>query len=326
MYGISTQRISCIAVAVLFNLMVPPTWAAEADDPDRLCAFGRCRPSTPEVGQQPPAPAPSPAPAAPLQPSARPAAASVPSISAYKDNFFDLGLKSWGENRPAGWMFRMGVKSPLWVSPVSGNGLYFTYRMTGYWDIQAESAPFRDINHNPALLWLHLAPSASAENAFYRGFEAGLEHISNGQDNTSTGPGDTGNMRSRSIDYAGFFEPRFQWQWLGREWRYQPRLWLPVGTSENPGIRGEWGLLWNSLNVADHVEVSVKGNPFNKGQAAIKLFLDPDEWAGNGRSTVRPSITVFNGYGDGLLEYDKRRTWVRVGVSFSAFADRLGSK
>ena len=35
----------------------------------------------------------------------------------------------------------------------------------------------------------------------------------------------------------------------------------------------------------------------------------------------RASLTVFNGYGDGLLEYDKRRTWLRLGVSFSGYAD-----
>ncbi len=306
------HALRAMALALLpFKMAVLCAQPVEATA-EQKCVFARCAPTSATSPELTPAPGEQAPPGvSPMTPT--------PPISAYKDNFIDLGLKSWGAQRPADWVFRMGVKSPLWVAPGSGNGLYFTYRMTGFWDIHADSAPFRDINHNPALVWLHQVQGPPDALPLWRGFEAGVEHISNGQDNTSTGPNGTGNMRSRSIDYAVFVEPKFQWAWPGGTWRYQPRLWIPAGTNENPGIRSEWGLLWNTLSWGDLAELSTKGNPFNKGQAAVKLYLDPDEWLGHGRSQVRLSLTAFNGHGDGLLEYDERRTWVRMGLSFSAY-------
>ena len=245
----------------------------------------------------------------------------VPALSAYKDNYFDLLRKSWGPNTPTPWVFKLGLKAPLWVSK-KGNGAFLTYRMTGYWDIKAPSAPFRDINHNPGLVWLQNWEMGQSMVPWLKGYEAGMEHISNGQDNTSTGPNGTGTMRSRAIDYAFFVEPKFSWQGpFWGDWRYQPRIWVPVGTDENPLIRQEWGLLWNTLSMGEHLELSTKGNPFDKGSASAKLYLDVGKLVGKGRSVARASLTVFNGYGDGLLEYDKRRTWLRLGVSFSGYAD-----
>jgi outer membrane phospholipase A len=251
-------------------------------------------------------------------PNVRP---TLPAISAYKDNFFDPITKRWGSDRPVPVMFRFGLKAPIWVTG-KGNGVFVTYRMTGLWDIDSPSAPFRDINHNPALTWVQVTNDIKAIADSWTGFEAGIEHISNGQDNTSTGPNGTGTMRSRSIDAALFFEPKFQWSVpVVGLLRYQPRLWVPVGTDENPGIRHEWGMLWNTLSVGDHAELSTKGNPFSKGQTSLKVFLDVDELRGKGRSVVRLGLTVFNGYGDGLLDYDKRHTWVRLGAAFRAYSE-----
>lgn len=285
---------------------VPPVLNVEA-----MCLLGTyCFGGTPADQASPTAPA-----AAMPEPKSPP----IPAISAYKENYFDLALKNLGGEHPSPWVFKLGIKAPLLVGKDSANGLYFGYRMTGYWDIDADSAPFRDINHNPSLFWLH---DSKDERRLIRGWEIGVEHISNGQDNSSTGPNGTGTNRSRSIGVAAFAEPRLQWPEWGLTW--QPRWWVPRSTSENHDIRGEWGLLWNNLNYRDVVELSTKGNPFNKGQAALKFHYSLSnliQSASQARdmSAIRLSLTVFNGYGDGLLEYQQRRTWLRVGVTFSTY-------
>ena len=193
--------------------------------------------------------------------------------------------------------------------------------MTGYWDIDADSAPFRDINHNPSLFWLkHIDSPAHA----LKGWELGVEHISNGQDNTSTGPMDTGTQRSRSVDAALFFEPKLLL--LKGSLVVQPKLWIPWGTGENPAIRHEWGLLWNTLTYSDVLEISTKGNPFNDGQASIKVHHDLSDliksWTGKEHITgIKASLTLFNGRGDGLLDNTQRKTWVRLGFTFNLYKD-----
>ncbi len=308
----------CLATAITITLS-DPAWC-ESQTPEQappvlnveaMCLLGAyCFGGAPV--EQPSTPAPT---------AATPAQTSTPiqPISAYKENYFDLALKNLGGQHPAPWVFKLGIKAPLLVGQNSANGLYFGYRMTGYWDIDADSAPFRDINHNPSLFWLH---DSKDDQRLIRGWEYGIEHISNGQDNSSTGPNGTGTNRSRSIGVAAFAEPKLQWPELGLTW--QPRWWVARSTGENHAIRSEWGLLWNNLNYRDVVELSTKGNPFRKGQAALKFHyslsnLIQSASQAHDLSAIRLSLTVFNGYGDGLLEYQQRRTWLRVGVTFSTY-------
>jgi outer membrane phospholipase A len=244
----------------------------------------------------------------------------VPALSAYKDSYFDLGMHSWGRNRPSLWMFRFGLKTPLWTSK-NRNGVFLGYRMTAYWDIDTQSAPFRDINHTPSVFWLQRWSSQKAPVSWLSGFEAGVEHISNGVDNASTGPNGTGVQRSRSIDYAFFAEPRLSWSVGGTSVVYQPRLWIPIGTSENPDIRKHWGLLWNTVSMGEMVELSTRGNPFGQGQVGLRLHADPNWLLGTKSLPFKLSLGVFHGRGDGLLQYTSQRTWARLGLSFSPYAN-----
>lgn len=316
--GTPRQASRALSAAVLAITLPGSAWSqaqTAADAPAAINVEAMCLLGAYCFGGAPAEPPSTPVPAA------TPAQANTPvqPISAYKENYFDLALKNLGGQHPAPWVFKLGIKAPLLVGKDSANGLYFGYRMTGYWDIDAESAPFRDINHNPSLFWLH---DSKDEQRLIRGWEYGIEHISNGQDNSSTGPNGTGTNRSRSIGVAAFAEPKLQWAEWGLTW--QPRWWVPRSTGENHAIRNEWGLLWNNLNYRDVVELSTKGNPFHKGQAALKFHyslanLIQGTSQAQDTSAIRLSLTVFNGYGDGLLEYQQRRTWLRVGLSFSTY-------
>ncbi|MDO8934113.1 MAG: phospholipase A [Rhodocyclaceae bacterium] len=233
-------------------------------------------------------------------------------MTAYKENYFDLAAKNFGENSISAWQFKIGLKTPLFIHKQAHSGLYLGYRMSAYWDIQADSAPFRDINHNPSLFWLSNSPKIGGLLA---GYEVGIEHISNGADNTSTGPLGTGTNRSRSVDIAVFAEPKIAL--LGKKLIYHPKIWIPHGTRENPAIRHEWGLLWNTLTYSDVMEISTKGNPFDKGLASVKFHVGLSKDSPG----LKGSLTLFNGFGDGLLEYQQRRTWLRLGLSFSLYSN-----
>jgi outer membrane phospholipase A len=244
----------------------------------------------------------------------------MPTLSAYKDSYFDLGMHSWGRNRPSLWMFRFGVKTPLWTSRMN-NGVFLGYRMTAYWDIDTQSAPFRDINHTPSLFWLQRWRPQKSPLPWLSGYEAGVEHISNGVDNASPGPNGTGTQRSRSVDYAFFAEPRLSWSLGGTSLTYQPRLWVPIGTSENPDIRKHWGLLWNTVTVGDLLEFSTRGNPLGQGQAGVRVHVDPNWLFGTQSLSFKVSLGLFHGRGDGLLQYTSQRTWARLGLTFNPYAN-----
>jgi phospholipase A1 len=231
--------------------------------------------------------------------------------AAYKENYFDLAAKNFGSNSISTWQFKIGLKTPLFtVHKESRTGIYLGYRMSAYWDIQADSAPFRDINHNPSLFWLN---ESTLSSGLLTGYEVGIEHISNGADNTSTGPMGTGTNRSRSVDVAVFAEPKISL--LGKKLIYQPKFWIPYGTHENTAIRHEWGLLWNTLTYSDLLEISTKGNPFDKGLASVKFHLGLSKDSPG----LKASLTLFSGFGDGLLEYQQRKTWLRLGLTFSLY-------
>lgn len=260
----------------------------------------------------------------------------------YKDNFFSLAtLKRDSSNVPY-WHFKLGLKAPLLTYRPSekeqtNRGIYFFYRMTGFWDIKADSGPFRDINHNPGLFWeqkldepMKFLDLADKLSIYMPRYEVGIEHISNGVDNESVGPGNTGVNRSRAIRSAVFFEPELT---LSDNLTLYPRVWIPEGTSENSEIRDYWGYLWTTwsykeiLGLSLNLELSTRGEPWDEGSVDVRLYWGFDKIFGResltSSSEWHPSLFInyFDGRGDGLLDYMERRSWIRVGISFTPYAN-----
>lgn len=238
-------------------------------------------------------------------------------ISAYKDNFLYYGQK--GDEEDVSSMFRLGLKGEL--TPVFGEKtrtVYFYYRMTGYWDTKAESGPFRDINHNPGLFvriseeGQYFRTLANKVNARY--IDAGVEHVSNGLDDSSTGPGGIGQNRSRSVHHAWFIESTFSW--FDEYLIVEPKFWFPKDLEENNAdLEDYWGNVWTTTSIGDCYEISTKGDPFYKGNVELKWHFYRLPW----NSDVSFTFHGFSGYGDGLLDYDVENTWVRFGITFSQY-------
>lgn len=188
------------------------------------------------------------------------------------------------------------------------DGLYFAYTQRMFWDLGADSSPFRNIDYQPELFYL--SPAAALSEKTTLSGQIGLRHESNGRS------GDA----SRSINSV-YVTPMAAFS-LGGDTRLvvAPRLWLYLGDrSDNPDIRryrGNSGLFME-VGEADGLRLSASTR-FNissgKGSVAADISYPLRRILGGG-----PDFYLFGqsfvGYGENLLDYDKPTTRFRMGVA-----------
>ena len=116
---------------------------------------------------------------------------------------------------------------------------------------------------------------------------------------------------------------------LDNRWQVQAKLWkrMSEGANEdnNPGIenyigRGEVKLGWN-VNQAHWLGLTARGslNGHGKGSGRVEWMRTlGDGWMG-GKSNLRLHAQLFHGYGDSLIDYNKKRTVFSVGFSLLDF-------
>lgn len=79
---------------------------------------------------------------------------ALPAFGVYKDTYFTSGipLNEKVDRNTADAMFQISIRHRLTKSILPFNSfLYFTYTQKSFWDIYAESAPFKDLNYNPSI-------------------------------------------------------------------------------------------------------------------------------------------------------------------------------
>ena len=203
------------------------------------------------------------------------------------------------------------AKALLIDTPEKTDSLWFGYSQQSYWQLFTPtlSRPFRSTDHEPEVVYI--APLQSAMPGQWRLRYTGLQvtHHSNGQSLPL----------SRSWNRAALM--------LGAEkgpWQLHARLWkrLPEGgDDDNPGItnyigRGELraeyqaggGNLW---------AVTTRHTLRSEGRGSIRLewfrsLIDKDTGLPGG---LQLHTQLFAGYGDSLLDYNRRRVMLSVGLS-----------
>jgi phospholipase A1 len=112
----------------------------------------------------------------------------------------------------------------------------------------------------------------------------------------------------------------------GDQFRLQARLWKRINedplTDDNPGIsdligRGELAGFWN-VNPNNTLGVTLRHSLRDNANGSVRL-----EWfkkVGDGgapehKSGLRFHTQLFNGYGDSLVDYNRQRTVLSVGLS-----------
>jgi len=190
----------------------------------------------------------------------------------------------------------------------SEDGFYFAYTQRMFWDLSADSSPFRNIDFQPEVFYITPAKALSDKTTVSA--QAGLRHESNGRE------GD----QSRSVN-TFYVAPMAAFS-LGGDTRLTvaPRAWFYVGDlSGNPNIRryrGNTGL-FAEIGEGDGLRLSTSSRfNFGSGKGSIAADLSyPLRRILRGAPDFYLFGQTFIGYGENLLDYNRRTTRLRIGVA-----------
>ncbi|WBY00361.1 phospholipase A [Ramlibacter tataouinensis] len=191
------------------------------------------------------------------------------------------------------------------------DSLWLGYTQQSYWQLFTPglSRPFRNTDHEPEVMYV--APVQSAMPGQWRLRYAGLgaAHQSNGQSLPLS--------RSWNRAYLMAGAEKGALQLHGRLWRRMAE----GGTDDNPAItdwlgRGELQAIWQA-NSDNLWSVTARHSLRRSGRGSLRV-----EWfrALVDKGTGEPSglqlhTQLFAGYGDSLLDYNRRRVTFSVGLS-----------
>lgn len=194
------------------------------------------------------------------------------------------------------------------------DSLWVAYSQKSYWQLfnSELSRPFRTTDHEPELLYVYPHQIALPGGWNYRLSGLGLVHQSNGQTLPLSRSWNRVYLTGAAEKTLG---PDSNLTLQGRVWR---RL-REAGDDENPGIenfigRAELHGRWK-MNNANTVGVMLRHSLKSeaKGSVMAEWLMTPS--ASPNYTSVRYHLQVFSGYGDSLVDYNRRRTAVSFGLS-----------
>lgn len=229
-------------------------------------------------------------------------------FSPYEPNYFIAGT-SGGTNAK----FQVSLKFRLFNENTTTpflEKLYLAYSQTSLWAIGQSSAPFYDSSYRPSFFFLDDEVSQwPFRETSKLGFQAGLEHESNGKDGTA----------SRSMNLA-FVRPTLTFPFKDKYFvSVSPKIYTYLEKSDNPDIpyyRGYSDLLVK-VGKSDGLQLATtlrKGTGREPYSVVLDLSMPLDiEQLGNFGGYLH--LQYFNGYGESLLDYNRRvQPQVRLGL------------
>ncbi|MCD7933384.1 MAG: phospholipase A [Tannerellaceae bacterium] len=225
-----------------------------------------------------------------------------PAFAVFKDAFFVTGipLNEKVNNRTADAMFQFSIRQRLTKSYLPFNFFaYLTFSQKAFWDIYAESSPFRDINFNPGL---GVGKYLIKDNKLIGATFIQIEHESNGKDGEE----------SRSWNYLSVSVKFF----INTHFTTHVKLWAPyVDGGENKDLiryRGIGTVSANYLSPNTLWWISGELNP-RKGFGNVNTTFSVAYKISN-RYNQYVYARFFNGRGDSLLNYKQYEMNIRVGI------------
>ena len=194
------------------------------------------------------------------------------------------------------------------------DSLWFAYTQQSYWQLFNPhlSRPFRNTDHEPEVIYAYPSEASLPGGWQLRYTGVGLVHQSNGQ----TLP--LSRSWNRTYLMAGLEkDSRFTLQ--GKVWQRIPEK---TGNDDNPDIsnyvgRAELTGTWN-VNRDNTLGLTLRHSLRADTRGSVRLeWLSTlgNEGAHANLSSLRLHTQVFSGYGDSLLDYNRRRTVLSVGLS-----------
>lgn len=199
---------------------------------------------------------------------------------------------------------RLAEKLP-WI-----DDLYLSFTQTSLWDLHDLSKPFRDSSYRPRLFFSNYDLHRFLDGQLRIGFEAGAGHESNGKDGDDS--------RSYNMFYVRpvvtLGDPD------GLRAYAAPLIRNYVADGENPTLshyRGyvDWLFGIGSKGGLDFSATLRKGTRSSYGSIEINASYPLSKLSG-GDLTGWLLLQYFNGYGESLLDYDKKLdSQLRLGVA-----------
>jgi outer membrane phospholipase A len=241
-------------------------------------------------------------------PADRDTARFLSAFSPYEPNYFSAG--SSGETNAK---FQVSLKfrlfNPNTKTPFLEK-LYIAYSQTSIWQIGGSSAPFYDSSYRPSAFFLDDDVSQWPFRKWSRlGFQAGLEHESNGKDGVD----------SRSMNIA-YVRPTLTLPlWKDYFVSFSPKLYTYLEKEDNPDIPeyrgyGDYLIKFGEVDGLQLATTLRKGTSKDAYSAQFDLSY-PLKTATFGNLGGYLHLQFFEGYGESLLDYNRHvRPQFRIGL------------
>jgi phospholipase A1 len=198
--------------------------------------------------------------------------------------------------------------------PLKRDSLWFGYTQQSNWQLFSGdlSRPFRTTDHEPELTYIYPTDLALPAGWRLRYSGISLNHQSNGQ------PLPLSRSWNRTVLMAGM-EKGQQFHVEAKWWQRLPE---PSTDDDNPDIadligRAELAGFWR-INADNTLGLTLRHSLRANANGSMRLEwlqkLGDSGFAGN-NSGLRFHTQLFSGYGDSLVDYNRRRTVLSVGLS-----------
>lgn len=226
-----------------------------------------------------------------------------PYFGLYKDNYFifgpSVGPKATKQNTNI--KFQISVAQRLTRSTLAwGTYLYLFYTQKCFWNVLENSMPMTDLNFNPGI---GLTKPLFVKNRYIGKLTFMIEHESNGRDS----------IQSRSWNRVALAANVF----VTKNLMVHGKIWAPIVDGENNRDIVDYCGFWQA-----GVQVVSDNRRFSGGITMVKR----KGWNLNANVIIDLSYRIFkrdnqflflqyyNGYGEGLLEYNKFHSQLRIGL------------
>jgi phospholipase A1/A2 len=197
--------------------------------------------------------------------------------------------------------------------PVRSDSLWLAYTQKSYWQVFSGgiSRPFRNTDYQPEAIYVHPLDVALPAGLRLRYGGLGLVHQSNGRELPLS------RSWNRAYLTAGLdLGPRFSLE--GKIWK---RL-HESANDDNPDItdfigRGELTGTWRA-DAEKTYSATVRSSLASHSNGSVRLEYFRALGKGNragGLNDLRLHLQAFSGYGDSLLDYNRRRSVFSVGLA-----------
>ncbi|MDE6282791.1 MAG: phospholipase A [Muribaculaceae bacterium] len=221
----------------------------------------------------------------------------------YKDNYFIFGppINTTPDKHNTNIKFQISIAQKLTKSTLPwGTYLYLFYTQKVFWNVLENSMPMTDLNFNPGV---GLTKPLFVKDRFIGKLSLILEHESNGRDGEA----------SRSWNRVSFsssimVDPNFV---------VSAKVWIPIIDGQNNrdilkycGIyQFGWQFQSSNRKLSLGVTLTKRMSGFFDYNTCIEAA-----WRWSVKSNQYLFMQFYNGYGEGLLDYNVYTSHIRVGI------------